>query len=161
MNKLLRPSVVIPLTLSAAVLAALLDFSHPAQVVAVMEGLQPIYLLYVLVLMVAYEALRWAQWSVLLAALGIRAPLRTQVFTFLRGEVAESLPVGTYFRNYLLHSSTGTDFGLSSAATTVSMVTEGMGGGRRALHGYQRTSVVAAPMGHAELSLMRFDSENR
>jgi uncharacterized protein (TIRG00374 family) len=124
MNKLLRPSVVIPLTLSAAVLAALLGFSHPAQVVAVMEGFQPIYLLYVLVLMVAYETLRWAQWSVLLAALRIRIPLRTQVFTFLGGEVAESLPVGTYFRNYLLHGSTGTDFGLSSAATTLSMVTE-------------------------------------
>ena len=124
MNKLLRPSVVIPLTLSAAVLAALLGLSHPAQVLALMEGFQPIYLLYVLVLMVAYEALRWAQWSVLLAALGIRAPLRTQVFTFLGGEVTESLPVGAYFRNYLLHGSTGTDFGLSSAATTLSMVTE-------------------------------------
>jgi hypothetical protein len=41
MNKLLRRSVVIPLTLSAAVLAALLGFSYPEQVLAMMEGFQP------------------------------------------------------------------------------------------------------------------------
>src|SRR5437879_731858 len=59
-----------------------------------------------------------------LVRMGIRVRRRTRVFTFLGGEVTESLPVGPYFRNYLLHRSTGTDFGLSSAATTLSMVTE-------------------------------------
>lgn len=103
-RQLLRPSVLIPLILSAAVLAGLLGVSQPATVLAVLEGFQPLYLLYVLVLLVAYEALRWAQWHVLLTALGIRARLRTQVFTFLGGEV--------------------TDIGLSSAATTLSLVTE-------------------------------------
>lgn len=123
-KKVLRPTLVIPLTLGAAVLAALVAFSHPAQVAAVMEGFQVHYLLYILALMLAYETLRCAQWYVLLQAMGIHAPLRTLVFSFLGGEVAGFLPVGTYFRNYLLGRSSGAEFGRTSAATTMSLVSE-------------------------------------
>jgi hypothetical protein len=56
--------------------------------------------------------------------MGIQAPLRIQVFSFLGGEVTAFLPAGTYFRNYLLGRSSGAEFGLSSAATTVSLVSE-------------------------------------
>jgi uncharacterized protein (TIRG00374 family) len=91
---------------------------------AALEGFQPVYFLYILALLGLYEALRCAQWGLLLQALGARVPRRTLVFTFLGGEIAESLPVGTYFRNYLLQRSTDTTFGRSSAATTLSMVTE-------------------------------------
>lgn len=124
MKTLLRPSLVIPVMLGAAVLAALVAFSNPAQVVAVLEGFHYSYLLYILVLMVVYEALRCAQWCVLVRAMGIHTPLRTQVFSFLGGEVTGFLPVGTYFRNYLLGRSSDTAFSLSSAATTVSLVSE-------------------------------------
>ena len=123
-TKALRPTVVIPLALSAAVLAALLAISNPAQVVAVMQRVQYRYLLYIFGLTVAYEALRCTQWSVLLRAMGIHVPVRTQVLSFLGGEVTETLPVGTYFRNYLLCRSEGTAFGLSSVATTLSIVSE-------------------------------------
>jgi len=43
------PSVVIPILLGVAILAALLGISNMAQVLAVMEGFQYRYLLYVLV----------------------------------------------------------------------------------------------------------------
>jgi hypothetical protein len=124
MKTLLRPSVVLPVTLSVALLAALVAVSNPAQVVAVMEGFQHIYLLYVLLLLGAYEAVRCAQWHFLLTCLGIRVPLRTQVCAFRCGEVTKSLPAGNYFQNYLLRQATGTDFGRSSAATTLILVTE-------------------------------------
>jgi membrane protein YdbS with pleckstrin-like domain len=124
MKTLLRPSVVIPVTLSGALLAALVAVSNPAQVVAVMEGFQHVYLLYVLLLIGAYEAVRCAPWRFLLTCLGIRVPLRTQVSAFLCGEVTKSLPAGNYFQNYLLRQAKGTDFGRSSTATTLIMVTE-------------------------------------
>jgi uncharacterized membrane protein YbhN (UPF0104 family) len=124
MKKWLRPSLIIPLTLGAAVLAALVAVSHPAQVLAVMEGFHYRYLLPILALMVAYETFRCAQWGFLLRALGVHVPLRAQVFSFLGGEVASFLPVGTYFRNYLLGRSKGTGFSRSSAATTMSLVSE-------------------------------------
>ena len=124
MSKLLRPSVVIPTLLSVAILAALLSVSNMAQVIAVMEGFQHSYLLYVLVATAAYEAVRCVQWHVLLTALEIRVPLRTQVFTFLGGEVTKHLPLGNYVSNYLLRQSVGTAFSRSSAATTLMMLTE-------------------------------------
>jgi hypothetical protein len=124
MTKVLRPALVIPLTLGAAVLAVLVAVSDPGRIVAVIEGFHLRDLLSILALMVAYETLRCAQWCVHLRALGIRAPLRIQVFSFLGGEVTASLPAGTYFRNYLLGRSSGAEFGLSSAATTVSLVSE-------------------------------------
>lgn len=119
-----RPSLVIPVTLGAAVLAALVAVSDPPKVLAVLEGFHYRYLLAILALMLAYEALRCAQWCVLLRALGIHAPLRTQVFSFLGGEVTSFLPVGTYFRNYLLGRSGVATFSRSSAATTVSLLSE-------------------------------------
>lgn len=121
---LLRPSLVVPAVLGAAILAALVAASNPAQILAVLEGFHYGYLLAILALMLAYEALRCAQWCVLLRALDIHAPPRTQVFSFLGGEVTGFLPVGTYFRNYLLGRSGGTTFSRSSAATTVSLLSE-------------------------------------
>jgi uncharacterized membrane protein YbhN (UPF0104 family) len=124
LHRLLRPSVVLPTLLSVAILVALLGVSNMAQVLAVMEGFQYRYLLYVLAATAAYEAVRCAQWHVLLTALEIRVPLRTHVFAFLGGEVAKHLPLGNYVANYLLRQSVGTAFGRSSAATTLSMLTE-------------------------------------
>jgi len=80
---------------------------------------RPVDLLLFLLLMVVYEAVRGVQWHVMLRALGVNVPLRTQTFSFLGGEVTKSLPIGNYFQNYLLQQSKGTDFGLSSAATTL------------------------------------------
>jgi hypothetical protein len=60
-----------------------------------MAAFDKLYLLYVLLLMAAYTAVRGAPWHDLLAALEIDAPLRSQVFAFLVGEVTKSIPIGT------------------------------------------------------------------
>jgi uncharacterized protein (TIRG00374 family) len=124
MKKLLQPKVLIPLILSIAIIAALLAFSNVQKVLSLMESFQKLYLLYFLLLVAAYEVVRGAQWHFLLKGLDIHVPLRTQIFTFAAGEVTKSMPIGNYFQNYLLQQSQGTDFGFSSAATTLIILIE-------------------------------------
>ena len=124
MKKLLQPKVLIPLILSVALIVALLAFADVKKVIALIEGFQKIYLLWFLLLMVGYEVVRGAQWYFLLRALDIHAPLRTQIFAFAGGEVTKSMPIGNYFQNYLLQQSKGSDFGRTSAATTVIIILE-------------------------------------
>lgn len=124
MKKILQPKVLIPVILSIAIIVALLAFSDIKKVVGLMESFQKLYLLVFLALMIAYEIVRGVQWHYLLTAMGIHVPLRTQIFTFAAGEVTKSMPIGNYFQNYLLQQSKGTDFGRSSAATTLIVLTE-------------------------------------
>jgi uncharacterized protein (TIRG00374 family) len=124
LSKLFRPKVLIPLVLSASIFVALFAFADARKVVRLMSGFHHISLLYFLLLILAYETVRGTQWHFLLTVLDIRVPLRTQIFTFAIGEIAKLLPIGNYFQNYLLHESKGTDFGLSSAATTMVVLVE-------------------------------------
>ena len=124
MTKILRPSIVLPLLLSASVLAALLAFGDLKNVIAVMRTLRPGYLLAVMGVFVAYELVQGVQWHALLHALGIRVPWRMQACTFLVGQPTRILPIGNFVQNGLLLRATGTDFGLSSAATTLSVLLE-------------------------------------
>lgn len=124
MKRLLRPKVLIPVVLGVALIVALLAFADVKKVAAAMASFQKGYLLLFFVLMLVYEGVRGVQWHFLLGAMDIRVPLRTQIFTFAAGEVTKSMPVGNYFQNYLLQQSQGTDFGRSSAATTMIVLTE-------------------------------------
>ncbi len=124
MRKLLSPRVLVPLILSAGIIAGLLAFTDIKTVLRLMEGFNHLYLLYFLLLMIAYELIRGIQWHYLLTALKIRAPLKSQWFAFLVGETAKSLPIGNYVQNYLLERSQGADFGRSSAASTLIILTE-------------------------------------
>ncbi len=119
MKQLLRPKILLPIVLLAALLALLPLFGDVRKIATLIVSFRPVNLLLFLILMIVYEAVRGAQWHVMLQALEIDVPLRTQIFSFLGGEVTKSLPVGNYFQNYLLKQSKGTDFGLSSAATTL------------------------------------------
>ncbi len=124
MKRLLKPKVLIPIVLSVALIVALLAFADVKKVVAVLSAFQKIYLLWFFLLMVVYEVVRGAQWHFLLKSMDIHVPLRTQIFAFAAGEVTKSMPIGNYFQNYLLQQSKGTDFGRSSAATTIIVLTE-------------------------------------
>lgn len=124
MKRLLAPKVLIPTVLSVAIIVALLGFGDIHKVLRLMVSFPRIYLLWYLLLMVAYEAVRCLQWHLLLGALAVRIPLRTQIFAFLTGEVAKTVPVGNYFQNYLIQRSNGADFGLTSAATTFVVLIE-------------------------------------
>lgn len=124
MKRLLNPKVLIPSVLSVAIIVVLLGFGDIHKVLRLMVSFPHLTLLWFLLLMVAYEAVRCAQWHFLLGALSVRIPLRVQIFAFFTGEVAKSVPVGNYFQNYLLQRSNGVDFGLTSAATTFVVLIE-------------------------------------
>lgn len=123
-TKLLRPKIVVPVVLGAGMVVAIFALADARKVIAVILGFQRRYLLYFLLLMILYEVLRCAQWSYLLRSLGIRASLRSQIFSFSVGEITKSLPIGNYFQNYMLRQSQGTNFGRSSVATSLILLTE-------------------------------------
>jgi hypothetical protein len=124
MNKILQPKVLIPAILSAGLLASLFAVTDVKTLLRRMESFQHIYLLYFLLALIAYEIVRGVQWHYLLMAMDIHVPLRTQIFSFAMGEITKSLPIGNYFQNYMLQQSQGTDFGRSSAATTLIVLNE-------------------------------------
>jgi uncharacterized protein (TIRG00374 family) len=124
LKKLLSPKVIIPVILLIGVVAALLAFGNVNRVLALVTGFNRIYLIWFFLSMIAYAAIRGLQWHILLRALSIDVPLRAQVFSFLMGEMTKSLPVGNYFQNYILQRSRGADFGRTSAASTLVIVTE-------------------------------------
>jgi uncharacterized protein (TIRG00374 family) len=115
---------VIPTVVGFALIAALLGVSDAGKVGVAMSRLKPEYALAFVVLMVVYEAIRGLQWHVLLKALGIRAPLAAEAFSFLLGEATKSAPIGNYFQNYLLARAESEDFGRTSATTTLVVLTE-------------------------------------
>lgn len=124
MKKLLRPGVIIPAVLSIAILAALLAFADLKKIVALITRFPPINLLWFFLLMALYEVVRGTQWHLLLKALKVKAPLRSQIFAFVMSEFSRNLPVGSFFQNYLLEQSTGADFSRTSAATTLILASE-------------------------------------
>ena len=117
MRQVLRPRVVLPMLLSVSLLAALLAYANVGAVAAAVRHFQPLYLIAFFALMAGYETVRCLQWRYLLHVSGIEVSLRTSAFTFLVGEMAKTLPMGQYLRNYLLRQSGGANIGQSAPAT--------------------------------------------
>jgi uncharacterized membrane protein YbhN (UPF0104 family) len=124
MTRLLRPSFWLPLLLSVALIVGLLAFGNVATVLAMLRSFRLSYLIVIALLVIAYEAVQYLQWHMLLVALGINVPGRAQVFAYLVGDATKILPIGNYIDNFLLQRSEGTDFGLSSAASLMSVLIE-------------------------------------
>lgn len=117
LTRALRPRVYLPILLGVVLLLVLLSLGNVRDVLALLGRFQPRALLAFAAVMLAYEAVRCLQWRFLLTALGIRVPVRTQVFTYVTGEVMKSLPIGNFIPDYVLQRSQGTDFGLASSVT--------------------------------------------
>ncbi|HEX6122818.1 MAG TPA: lysylphosphatidylglycerol synthase transmembrane domain-containing protein [Ktedonobacterales bacterium] len=124
MRQFLRPRVLLPTLLSISLLAALFTFADIRSVGSAVMRFRPAYLLLFLALMVVYEAVRCVQWRQLLRASGIETTARTSAFTFLVGEMAKTLPMGQYLRNYLLRQTGGANIGQSVPATLITLLIE-------------------------------------
>lgn len=124
LKKAFRPNVLIPLVFGAAILAGLLAFGNINDMIRAVGSFQPIYILWVVLLFIGYEAVRCFQWLFLLDKLHDEAGRRAQIFAFLASEVTKSIPIGNYFQNYLLAKSEGSDPGRTSAATTFQVLGE-------------------------------------
>lgn len=124
MKTLLRPKVLIPLVLSFGLVAALLTFGDIGKVMRVMAAFPRVYLVYYLLLTVAYEGARAAQWHYLLKGLKVHVPFRAQLYAFLLGEAMKSMPIGNYFQSYLLSRSRDEDLGRLTAASAFTIIIE-------------------------------------
>lgn len=124
LKKILNPKVLFPLILVVAVIAALLAFGDIRKVVGLMESFDRIYLVWFFLFMIGYTIVRGIQWHFLLHELGTKAPLRSQIFAFIIGEMTKSLPIGNYVQNYVLQRTQDEDFGRTSAASTLIILTE-------------------------------------
>ncbi len=112
-----RPRVVLPVVVGGVLLMALLAMGNVHDVAAQLGRFQPRFLAAFVAVLLAYEVVRCLQWGFLLRALGIRVPPRTQVLTYVTGEVMKCLPIGNFVPDYVLRRSQGTDFGLASSVT--------------------------------------------
>jgi hypothetical protein len=110
--------------LLVVVLAALVWYGDANKIAAKVARFQRVYLAWFILLMLVHEIVRWALWVYLLRSLSIRSRPRAETFAFAAGEAAKFIPIGSYLQNYLLQRSTRTDFGRSSAATTLMIVSE-------------------------------------
>jgi uncharacterized membrane protein YbhN (UPF0104 family) len=109
---------------SAAIIGALLAFADIAKLADLIARVRLGYLGIAVLLMLAYNVVRSAQWLYLLDQLGIVAPRRDEAFAYIGGALTKYLPGGSYFQNYLLYETTGIDPALSSVATTLIVLTE-------------------------------------
>src|ERR687885_1662274 len=113
------PRVVVPLVLGIGIIAVLLGYANVDRVLHAASTFQPHYLLVILLLTLAYEALRALQWLLFLRVLNHRKAWRGCLMSFLGGDMAKVLPGGQYFQTYLLRQAHGVPVARSAAATTL------------------------------------------
>lgn len=119
MQGVVSPRVVVPLVLGLAIIVVLLRAADVGRVLHIVSTVRPFYLLLLVVLSSAYEALRALQWFLLLRAVEHRVPWRAALMAYLGGELAKSLPGGQYVQTYLLRQAQGIPIARSAAATTL------------------------------------------
>ena len=113
------PRVVVPLVLGLGLIILLLGYADVAHVLRVASTFRPAYLLLILLVTGAYEALRAVQWFLLLRVVNSREPWQTALMSYMGGEVTKALPGGQYFQAYLLRQARGVPIACSTAATTI------------------------------------------
>lgn len=124
LKQLINPKVLLPLIIVAGAIALLFGFGDPKKIVSEMASFNRTDLIWIFLLSVIYELVRFIQWLFLLRAQGVKAPVRAQIFSFAGGEATRFIPVGNYFQNYLLSTAEGVDFAYTSAATTLIILYE-------------------------------------
>lgn len=121
---MLRARIVIPVLLSAALLAFVFSISNISQVMGYIVSLSLAAIAIVFALTVVYLALKWGQFHRYLGQEGIFATWRQSLLSFAVGEMTLPVPAGIYAQNYVLRSTACADFSRSSAATTAVLAME-------------------------------------
>src|SRR5690348_1585173 len=96
-QQVLRPRVIIPALLSAALVAALLAIGNVRQILAEATAFRLVDVLWFALIFLVTEALRGVQWAMLLRALEVRLPRSSVALSFVTGEATRYLPLGNYF----------------------------------------------------------------
>jgi uncharacterized membrane protein YbhN (UPF0104 family) len=123
-KRLLNPTVILPMVLSAALLASLLALSNGSTVSVKMATALPQAMIPVALLTLLYLVVKGIQWRFYLSRLHLRPTLPELVVPYAGGELGNSLPMGVFLENYLLKGSLGAAVIRSSVATTWMLITE-------------------------------------
>lgn len=124
LKQILNPKILIPVVVVVGAVALLFSFGNPKKILGEMASFNRVDLIWIFLVSLVYEAVRFVQWLYLLHKQGVKAPVRAQVFSFAGGEATRFIPVGNYFQNYLLSTAEGVDFAYTSAATTLIILYE-------------------------------------
>ncbi|MEJ2216256.1 MAG: lysylphosphatidylglycerol synthase domain-containing protein [Gemmatimonadota bacterium] len=121
---LLRPGILLPLLLSAALLAFAFSISNLPQVIDRVGEISFTTIALGFGLAVAYLVLKCIEFNLLLTRLGIRLSWRRVIFAYAVAEMTIAIPAGVYVQNYILGRMRSAGFARSSAATTVGLIIE-------------------------------------
>lgn len=119
-----QPKVVVPVLLTAALLAAAIGLSDVPQAFGRIRDISPASLLGALLLAAVYLVLKGWQFYSFLRELHISINWRHVVLAYAVGELTLTLPLGVYAQNYVLQRLQGTGFYRSAAVTTIMLIIE-------------------------------------
>ncbi|MDN5874436.1 MAG: lysylphosphatidylglycerol synthase domain-containing protein, partial [Sinobacteraceae bacterium] len=122
----LRPRVILPVLLTAALLAVALSLGDLGKVLSRIQAI-PIWVMAVaLGMAIAYLVVKGWQLHLLLNHLKLHPGLHRLVLAFSVGELAVTLPFGIFAQNWMLSATADgeSQFGRSSSATVVMLLVE-------------------------------------
>lgn len=127
LRRYIKPSLVIPLLLAAALLALAFNLGDITRVLTRVGAVPVHIMLWVLGLAWLYLLAKLGQFYLLLAYLGLRPDRRRLWVAFAVGELTLTLPFGVFAQNWLL-AATGDAmrFARNSAATLIMLLTEAL-----------------------------------
>lgn len=120
----LRPAVLLPIVLAAALLIAAFKLGNLNSVLGRIQAISITTMVFALALGLCYLALKFWQLKLLLRDVGVHPHWREVLFAFTVGELALTLPFGIFAQNWVLSTRTQLHFGRTSAATVVMLLVE-------------------------------------
>lgn len=126
LRTVLRPGVMLPLLLSAALLAVALSLGQLGEVLARVQAIGLWVMAFALAMAVVYLVIKYWQLHILLQQVSLHPGRRRLLLAFAVGELSLTLPLGIFAQNWML-SVTARDqsrFGRSSSATVMMLIAE-------------------------------------
>lgn len=120
----LKPQVVLPVLLAAALLVFALSLGDVSKVMARLTKLSLYVLGISLAGAAAYLACKALQLRMMLTRVGVRIPAKPFWLAFAVGEMTVTLPLGLFSQNWIMSASRRIHVGRSSAATVMMMLVE-------------------------------------
>jgi hypothetical protein len=120
----LKPQVILPVLLAAALLVFAFNLGDLGKVVARLNGL-PLRVLGISVgAAVVYLGCKAVQLRLMLRRIDVRIPPRPFWLAFAVGELTVTLPLGLFSQNWVMSASRRVHVGRSSAATVMMLLVE-------------------------------------
>ncbi|MGH8125992.1 MAG: lysylphosphatidylglycerol synthase domain-containing protein [Rhodanobacteraceae bacterium] len=121
---LLKPQVILPVLLAAALLVFAFKLGNLHQVIARLDSLSLAVLGVALASAACYLGCKALQLKLMLTRIGVPIPARPFWLAFAVGELTVTLPLGLFSQNWVMSASRRIDVGRSAAATVMMLLAE-------------------------------------